>query len=88
MCCVLMICKILKNKVDKSGAIHYALKQHQLNTKLILQVHDELLFDVPKTELESAQKLILTAMENAMKLPNQVPVVASLGYGNNWLEAH
>lgn len=69
-------------------AIHYALKQHQLNTKLILQVHDELLFDVPKTELESAQKLILTAMENAMKLPNQVPVVASLGYGNNWLEAH
>ncbi|HQE13110.1 MAG TPA: DNA polymerase, partial [Flavipsychrobacter sp.] len=69
-------------------AVHNELKQAQLKTKMILQVHDELIFDVPEEELETAKKLILESMQQAMPLPNQVPVIAAAGSGNNWLEAH
>jgi len=69
-------------------AVHKELKQAQLKTKMILQVHDELIFDVPEEELETAKKLILESMQQAMPLPNQVPVIAAAGSGNNWLEAH
>ena len=55
---------------------------------MILQVHDELVFDVKESELEIIKPLILTNMQEALELPNGVPVVAELGVGQNWLEAH
>jgi DNA polymerase-1 len=51
-------------------------------------VHDELVFDVPKSELETIKPIILNCMQNALVLPNEVPTDAELGFGNNWLEAH
>jgi DNA polymerase-1 len=53
---------------------------------VILQVHDELLFDTHKTEVEQLKKLIIEEMESAM--PLDVPVRAEVGVGTNWLEAH
>jgi DNA polymerase-1 len=53
---------------------------------MILQVHDELLFDVPKSELEIVVPKIKYYMENAMIL--SVPIIVETGFGNNWLEAH
>ncbi|MGC6480055.1 MAG: DNA polymerase I [Flavobacteriaceae bacterium] len=66
--------------------IHRKLQQENWQTKMLLQVHDELVFEVPKSELEEAKKMIATAMENAYKL--SVPFVVDMGVGNNWLEAH
>ena len=53
---------------------------------MLLQVHDELVFDVPKTKLEIVKPLIKEVMESAFTLA--VPLVADLGVGNNWLDAH
>jgi DNA polymerase I len=66
--------------------IHQALKASTLKTKMILQVHDELVFDVPKHELETVKQLIENHMRNA--LPLKVPVEVGMGSGLNWLEAH
>ncbi len=66
--------------------IHRRLMNMQTGAKMILQVHDELLFDVPKKELDNIKKIIKHEMEIAM--PLKVPVVAEAGNGNNWLEAH
>ncbi len=66
--------------------IHRKLKEGNYKTKMLLQVHDELVFDVFKTELEDIKKLIKTEMENAYKL--NVPLDVDLGLGDNWLEAH
>lgn len=68
--------------------IDAAMKNLGVQSKMILQVHDELIFDVPKNELDIMQKLIKDNMEQAMPLPNDVPVLAETGYGNSWLEAH
>jgi DNA polymerase-1 len=62
------------------------LRTSGLKTKMILQVHDELLFDVPKSELEIVVPKIKHYMENAMVL--SVPIIVETGFGNNWLEAH
>jgi DNA polymerase I len=59
-----------------------------LRTRMVLQVHDELVFDVPKDELDIVRPLIKENMEKAMELPNGVPVHAETGSGDNWLEAH
>ena len=66
--------------------IHERLSSMDVGTKMILQVHDELLFDVPKTELEEITTVIKEEMERAM--PLKVPVIAEAGHGDNWLEAH
>ncbi|MDO4229039.1 MAG: DNA polymerase I [Capnocytophaga sp.] len=66
--------------------IQNRLEKEQFKTKMLLQVHDELVFDVPKTELESVQQAIRYEMENAFKL--SVPLVVDMGVGTNWLEAH
>ena len=66
--------------------IHNRLLKEKLKTKMILQVHDELVFDVPKDELEIIKKLVPQEMESAIKL--DVPIKVDLGVGNNWLEAH
>jgi DNA polymerase-1 len=57
-----------------------------LKSKLILQVHDELLFDVYRDEIDLMKNLVKEEMQNAVKL--NVPVVAEVGVGENWLEAH
>jgi DNA polymerase-1 len=62
------------------------LQQSDLDTRMILQVHDELLFDVPKHELEGVQIKVKEIMESAMIL--DVPVLVESGTGANWLEAH
>jgi DNA polymerase-1 len=53
---------------------------------MLLQVHDELVFEAPKGEVEDAKKMIVHEMENAMKL--KVPLRVDVGVGKNWLEAH
>ena len=66
--------------------IHSKLETGNLKTKMILQVHDELVFDVFKPELEKVKALIKAEMENAYKL--SVPLDVDLDIGDNWLEAH
>lgn len=68
--------------------IHKTLQQQKLKTRMLLQVHDELVFDVPLDELEIVKPIIRSCMENALELPNNVPVIAETGFGKNWLEAH
>lgn len=67
-------------------SIRRYLQSSDLKTKMILQVHDELLFDVPKDELEVVKPIVCELMENAM--PLDVPIVSEAGVGENWLEAH
>ena len=66
--------------------IDHELNAQQLQTKMLLQVHDELIFEAPVDEIEAASKLIKTEMESALK--TQVPLLVEVGVGNNWLEAH
>ncbi|WP_282080706.1 DNA polymerase I [Aquimarina algiphila] len=66
--------------------IHKKLKEGDYKTKMLLQVHDELVFDVFKPELDTIKELIQTEMENAYTLA--VPLDVDLGLGDNWLEAH
>lgn len=63
-----------------------ALRRTGLKTRMLLQVHDELLFEVPENELEQARPIIVEAMKNA--LPLSVPIEVEAGTGRNWLEAH
>jgi DNA polymerase I len=65
-----------------------AMKKEGLRSKMILQVHDELVFDTYRDEAETLRALVLENMQSAMPLPNGVPVVAEAGIGENWLEAH
>ncbi|SDM86639.1 DNA polymerase I [Kriegella aquimaris] len=66
--------------------IHKKLTQGGYKTKMLLQVHDELVFDVPKTELDEMKTLIKSEMENAYQL--SVPLDVEVGLGDNWLMAH
>ncbi|MER3463081.1 MAG: DNA polymerase I [Chitinophagaceae bacterium] len=68
--------------------IHHAFKEHAFKSKMVLQVHDELVFDVTKDEVDKVQPVILDCMQSAMTLPNGIPIVAEIGVGTNWLEAH
>lgn len=69
-------------------SVHKALRDGGFRTRMILQVHDELVFDAPHDEVEKVEKVIRKCMEEAMSLPNDVPVRAEAGSGRNWLEAH
>lgn len=66
--------------------IYNRLKKEGLKSKMLLQVHDELVFDARKEELDDLKKLIRYEMENAYSL--DVPLVVDIGTGKNWLEAH
>jgi DNA polymerase-1 len=59
-----------------------------LKSRMIMQVHDELVFDVLRSEADVLKSMILEDMQHAMPLPNNVPVIAEAGIGENWLEAH
>ncbi len=66
--------------------VHSALRERGLAARLILQVHDELVLDVPENELDEVSALVKDAMENAMTL--SVPLRVDVGVGDNWLAAH
>jgi DNA polymerase-1 len=66
--------------------IHRELEQQKFRTKMILQVHDELVFDAPLDEVEAVRPLVVDLMQNA--IPMNVPIVVETGTGRNWLEAH
>ncbi len=66
--------------------IHHALNEQKLRTRMLLQVHDELVFDVHKDEIDIVRPLIEEKMRTALSL--SVPVEVEIGTGKNWLEAH
>jgi DNA polymerase I len=68
-------------------AIHRYILENGLKSRMILQVHDELIFDVPREELELIKPAIKKLMENAMS-GLRVPILVEMGEGNNWREAH
>lgn len=74
------IIKIAMINIDRK------LAEQEFKTKMLLQVHDELLFEAPNEEVEAATQLIRTEMESAME--TRVPLLVEAGAGQNWLEAH
>lgn len=66
--------------------IHQRFEEEHLKSRMILQVHDELNFNVWKEELEQVKAIVLDCMEHVMEL--RVPLIADYGEGLNWLEAH
>jgi DNA polymerase-1 len=68
--------------------IHEAFQKNKFRSKMLLQVHDELVFDARRDEVEIIRPIILGSMKEALLLPNEVPAEAELGFGSNWLEAH
>ena len=67
-------------------AIHRRLKEEHLQAQMIMQVHDELNFNVPEAEVEKVRQIVVSEMQNAVHL--SVPLIAECGVGKNWLEAH
>ncbi len=68
--------------------IHHEFIKQGFKSKMLLQVHDELVFDAHKDEVELIKPVILNCMQTALALPNEVPTDAEVGVGENWLEAH
>lgn len=68
--------------------VHAAMKKGGFKSRMILQVHDELVFDATKDEVKELKPLIIECMQAAMPLANKVPVIAECGEGKNWLDAH
>ena len=66
--------------------VHSALRAGGFETRMLLHVHDELLFEVPKNEVERVTPVIVKCMKEA--LPLRVPVLVETGTGKNWLQAH
>lgn len=66
--------------------IYNEMKRRRFKSRMILQVHDELVFDVSPDEVEQMKELVLDKMQNALQL--DVPLVVELGVGKNWFEAH
>jgi DNA polymerase-1 len=66
--------------------IHRELRTRRMESKLLLQVHDELVLDVKLAEADAVQELVRRGMEHAMELA--VPLVVDMNMGKNWLEAH
>lgn len=67
-------------------AISRRLKKEQLRAQMIMQVHDELNFNVPEQEADQVRSIVVDEMQNAVHL--SVPLIADCGIGRNWLEAH
>ena len=68
--------------------IHREFKLRGFKSKMLLQVHDELVFDVVRDELDAVKPVVIDCMQSALILPNGVPANAEIGSGTNWLEAH
>jgi DNA polymerase-1 len=67
-------------------AVHTDLRDRGLKSKLVLQVHDELVLDVLRDEVEEVREIVIRRMSGAMQLA--VPLRVDVGVGSNWLEAH
>ena len=67
-------------------SIHRCLKEEGLHAQMIMQVHDELNFNVPAAEVARVQEIVVNEMQNAVHL--SIPLIAECGVGENWLEAH
>ncbi len=67
-------------------AIHRRLKEEGLRAQMIMQVHDELNFNVPNGEVEQVREIVVSEMQNAVHL--SIPLIAECGVGENWLVAH
>ncbi|MBQ8938718.1 MAG: DNA polymerase I [Paludibacteraceae bacterium] len=67
-------------------SIHRRLKEEGLRAQMIMQVHDELNFNVPKDEVDRVREIVVSEMQNAVHL--SIPLIAECGVGGNWLEAH
>ncbi len=74
------IIKIAMIRVDKR------LRELGLASRMVLQIHDELVFEVPASEVETLRKIVVEEMENVMEL--SIPLTVECNYGKNWLEAH
>ncbi len=74
------IIKKAMNKIDER------LREENLQTKMLLQVHDELVFEVPENEIEKSREIIRHEMENAVQM--RIPLTADINIAGNWLEAH
>ena len=74
--------KLAMIKVDQ------ILTEHNAKTRMLLQVHDELVFDLHQDEADTLHPLLVDAMQTALPLPNDVAAKVETGTGNNWLEAH
>ena len=68
--------------------VHQEFRKQGLRSKMLLQVHDELVFDAHKSEIEIIKPIIMRCMQEALPLPQEVPANAEMGTGINWLEAH
>ncbi|MBE7174102.1 MAG: DNA polymerase I [Williamsia sp.] len=68
--------------------IHQAFREQNIRAKMVLQVHDELVFDAPKDEVKTITPIILDCMKSALALPHEIPAEAEVGVGENWLSAH
>ena len=66
--------------------IHRRLKEEGLKTQMIMQVHDELNFNVPVAEVDKVRDIVVSEMQNVVHLT--VPLIADCGIGTNWLQAH
>jgi DNA polymerase-1 len=66
--------------------LEQALLDHDLKARMLLQVHDELVLEVPKEEVDAVKPLVRNAMVTAM--PLNVPIEVTMDTGTNWLEAH
>ena len=67
-------------------SIHRRLKEEGLKAQMIMQVHDELNFNVPVNEVDRVREIVVSEMQNAVHL--SIPLIAECGVGENWLEAH
>ena len=67
-------------------AIHRRLKEEGLRAQMIMQVHDELNFNVPNSEVDQVREIVVSEMQNAVHL--SIPLIAECGVGENWLVAH
>jgi len=68
--------------------VHEEFRRQKLRSKMLLQVHDELVFDAHKDEIDIIKPIIMRCMQTALPLPEDVPATAEIGSGINWLEAH
>jgi DNA polymerase-1 len=66
--------------------IHRRLKEENLKAQMIMQVHDELNFNVPQNEVDRVKEIVVSEMQNVVHLT--VPLIADCGIGTNWLQAH
>ena len=72
-------------KIAMTSVSNY-MNENNMETKLILQIHDELVFEAPKNELKDLEEMVVDKMIKA--LPLSVPIEVDSGYGQSWYEAH